>query len=61
MLVEVSWLPGAAPQTLRSEEAVLEAADKGWVKITPTRVVVNCPVVMTTQGGSLRGARFIER
>ena len=61
VLVEVSWLPGTTAQTLRSEEAVLQAADKGWVKIAPTRVVVNCPVVMTAQGGALRGARIVER
>ena len=60
-LVQVTWLPGTAPQLLRSEEALLQAADKGWVTVTPTRVVVNCPVVITSQGGALRGARIVER
>jgi hypothetical protein len=61
VLVQVTWLPGTTPQLLRSEEALLQAADKGWVTVTPTRVVVNCPVVITAQGGALRGARIVER
>jgi hypothetical protein len=61
VIVQVTWLPGATPQLLRTEEALLQAADKGWVKIVPTRVVANCPVVMTAQGGALRGARIVER
>ena len=61
LMVMVTWLPGQTPQLLRSEEAVLAAADKGWVSVTPTRVVVNCPVVLTADGAALRGARIVER
>jgi hypothetical protein len=60
VLVQVTWQPGSTPQLLRSEEALLQAADEGQVKLVPTRVVVNCPVVITTQGGALRGARIVD-
>lgn len=57
---KVTWAPGAPARELRSEEQVLDAAERGWVTIDRTRIVVNCPVVMTEQGGTLRGVRVIE-
>lgn len=45
VLVMVRWKPGVAPHTLKSEEAVLAAADKGEVELTRTRIVANWPVV----------------
>ena len=49
----VTWLPGHEPRVLRSEEEVLTAADKGEVHIEQTRIVINCPVVFSEQGGGL--------
>ena len=57
----VSWAPGFQPSELRSEEQVLAAAERGWVSIQPTRIVVNCPVVMSPQGGALRGVRVLPQ
>ena len=44
-MVAVTWKAGAAPRVLKSEEAVLDAAEKGWVSLETTRVVLNCPIV----------------
>jgi hypothetical protein len=55
VLVMVTWKSGASPRELRSEEQVLEAEERGLVTVQRTRIVVNCPVVMTERGGRLRG------
>ncbi len=47
----VSWLPGATPRVLRSEEEVLDAEEKKLVSILPTRIVVNCPILFTMEDG----------
>ena len=60
VMVMVTWQPGTLPRELRSEEEVLAAAERGQVRIEPTRIVVNCPVVMTSQGGALPGVRVRE-
>lgn len=57
--VMVTWLPGTTPRTLTSEEEILAAQDRGSVQLQATRIVVNCPVIMTPQGGALRGARLV--
>ena len=44
-LVLVAWKPGAAVRELRSEEAVLAAADAGELLLSLTDIVVNCPIV----------------
>ncbi len=50
----VTWKAGATtPHTLKSEEEVLAAARAGFVTITKTNIVVNCPVVFTPDGGQL--------
>jgi hypothetical protein len=61
VVVQVAWREGQTPKPLRSEEQVLAAAAAGRVTLTPTRVVVNCPVVMTGQGGTLAPARVRRR
>lgn len=57
-LYAVAWQPGRVRRDLRSEDALLEAAERGDVVITATRIVVNCPVVNSAQGGLLPGARL---
>lgn len=50
----VTWIAGTTtPHTLKSEEEVLSAARAGFVTITKTNIVVNCPVVFTPEGGQL--------
>ena len=44
-VVLVTWKPGVAVRELRSEEAVLAAADAGDVQLAVTDIVVNCPIV----------------
>ena len=50
----VTWKTGTTtPHTLKSEEEVLAAARAGFVTITKTNIVVNCPVVFPPDGGLL--------
>lgn len=58
LVQKVNWLPGHTPRVLKSEEAILAAADNGEVAVTPTRIVVNCPVIFSEQGGLLKGAKI---
>ena len=61
VLVMVTWRAGQQPRILRSEEEVLAAQEKGQVSLQTTQAVVNCPVIITAQGGALRGARLVHR
>jgi hypothetical protein len=58
LVQKVNWLPGHTPRVLKSEEAILAAADNGEVTVTPTGIVVNCPVIFSEQGGLLKGAKI---
>jgi hypothetical protein len=58
-VVEVRWQPGRAIATLRSEEQVLAAAERGDVALTTTDLVVNCPVVHR-EGSTMPGARLLR-
>jgi hypothetical protein len=60
-LVKVEWQAGTTPRTLKSEEEVLLAQDKGWVTLTPTRVVLNCPIVHRGTLGGLPGVTVDAR
>jgi hypothetical protein len=53
LLYEVSWIDESKKKEIKREEDLLVAEDKGWIKITRTQKVVNCPVVMTEDGQSL--------
>ena len=57
-LYAVAWQPGRVRHDLRSEDALLDAAERGDVTLTATRIVANCPVVYSAQGGLLPGARL---
>lgn len=54
-LVKVTWRDPAQARVLRSEEEVLDAADKGFVVLEVTRVVLNCPIVHRGELGVLPG------
>ena len=55
----VTWAAGVTPRLLRSHEEVLDAEEKGQVKIVPTRIVKNCPVIVSETGGLLSGVKLI--
>ena len=54
-MVKVIWQPGRSPRELRAEEAVLDAAETGDVRLEPTPVVLNCPIVQRPGQGALPG------
>lgn len=56
-VVMVRRVEGRPVRTLTSQEAVLEAAEKGEVELVSTRIVVNCPVVRSSDGTALKGVR----
>lgn len=58
-MFKVTWQAGGIPKTLRSEEEVLAAAERGLVTVVPTDIVVNCPVVYSERGGLIPGAILI--
>lgn len=53
--VWVRWKNPADVRELRSEEAVLDAQDKGQLTLELTDIVINCPVVRDARGQALRG------
>lgn len=59
-MVKVTWAVGKAPQTLKSEEAVLAAVDSGAVALEPTSVVLNCPIVHRGPKGALPGVSLVQ-
>ena len=44
-MVKVTWSGSASAYALKSEEAVLDAQEKGLVTLQPTPVVLNCPII----------------
>ncbi len=54
-MVKVTWQPGHSQRELRSEEAVLDAAERGELLLEPTPVVINCPIVQRPGQGALPG------
>lgn len=60
-LAEVRWLQPEQARELRSEEAVLAAAEQGLLTVTPTRVVLNCPIVSIPGHGALPGVSVDPR
>jgi hypothetical protein len=56
-MVKVVWQAGRTPRELSSEEAVLDAEERGDVKLVFTEVILNCPVVAVDGEPALPGAR----
>lgn len=54
----VTWNQGEKPHLLKSEQEVLAAETAGKVTIAQTRIVVNCPVIFTPEGGLLPTAKI---
>lgn len=55
LMMTVIWKTGTTPRALTSEEAVLDAVEKGLVLVASTGVVVNCPIVHRGADGGLPG------
>ncbi len=55
LMMKVHWNSGQSAQTLRSEEEVLDAVEKGRVVLEETQVVLNCPIVHRGKEGGLPG------
>ena len=56
-MVKVTWKPNQSGRTLRSEEEVLDAAEKGLLVLEETSVVLNCPIVHRGKRGGLPGVQ----
>lgn len=56
LMVKVTWHAGQSAYLLKSEEAVLDAAERGRVTLEVTSVVLNCPIVHRGAKGGLPGA-----
>lgn len=56
-MVKVVWQSARTPRELRSEESVLDAEERGDVKLVLTEVILNCPVVAVDGEAALPGAR----
>lgn len=56
-MVKVVWQPGRTPRELRSEEMLLDAEERGDVKLVLTEVILNGPVVAVDGEPALSGAR----
>lgn len=54
-MVTVTWRVGQAARVLKSQEQVLDAAEKGLVALETTPVVLNCPIIHHDTQGSLPG------
>ena len=53
----VTWRVGVTPYVLHSEEEVLDAEEKQRVTLSPTHIIVNCPIVYSPNEGALNGAK----
>jgi len=54
----VTWKAGAAKHTLRSEAEIMAAKAAGLVTVSKSNIIVNCPIIFTTSGGTLPGIRI---
>lgn len=60
-MVQVQWKPGLPRRELRSEAAILEAEERGDVRLVVTDVVLNCPVLAVEGAGALPGVALAGR
>ena len=60
LMLTVTWKPNIDKRVLKSEEEVLDAAEKGWVAVASTGVIVNCPIVHRGALGGLPGVTISE-
>jgi hypothetical protein len=58
-MYNVTWVEGASPYELQSEEEILQAEDKKLLMISPTSLIVNCAVIDDQSGAILSSARIL--
>jgi len=56
-LVMVTWQKPERLHELKSEEELLAAEERGEVSLNITNIVVNCPIIRSTDGARLAGSR----
>jgi len=57
--VTVKWKTGVMPVLLTKDDQVKEMASKGKLTITPTPIVLNCPIVKVSSSSTVPAARTI--
>jgi hypothetical protein len=57
--VTVRWKTGVKPVLLTKDDQVKEMASKGKLTITPTPIVLNCPIVKVSSSHSVPAAKTI--
>ncbi|HSH96757.1 MAG: hypothetical protein ACAH07_02950 [Methylophilaceae bacterium] len=60
-MYNVTWIEGASPYELQSEEEILQAEDKKLVKISATSLIVNCAVIDDKSGKVLQSAKLMRK
>ena len=43
--ITVTWKPGVTPVLLTKDDQVKDLASKGMLTLSPTPIVLNCPIV----------------
>lgn len=56
-MVLVRWVAPNVSRELKSEEELLDAADRGHVSLEVTGIVINCPITRSVDGVPIKGAR----
>src|SRR5450830_978747 len=60
-MYNVTWIEGASPYELQSEEEILQAEDKKLVKISATSLIVNCAVIVDKSGALMPSAKMLSQ
>lgn len=58
LVYQVTWNDPQQRRELTSESALFDAERQGWITITATETVVNCPIVADAEGNRLPGSRL---
>src|SRR5438270_669974 len=59
--ITVKWKAGVTPVLLTKDDQVKEMASKGKLTITPTPIVLNCPIVNVSSSSALPAAKPTPR
>lgn len=60
-MYNVTWVEGANPYELQSEEEILQAEDKKLLTISATHLIVNCAVIDDKSGAVMPSAKMIPK
>ncbi len=59
--VTVKWKTGVTPVLLTKDDQIKELASQGKLTVTPTTVVLNCPIIKVTAATTVPTATFVNR